>query len=242
MLTDAGDMLGQQALARYFTPLLQPASWDALRLGAQRAYVHLGVSGFMVRYHAMEGGMAATAGSVPDALLRAFCRQTGDPVDVGLARSPLPQAWRADVLREKYPHALYGQLADAGVVYGLSVACRSGAGMSRVDFYRRREAGSFAGCPQQGTLQLLALHLHEGAAFVQRSASVLSERERACLACSAQGSPIRETSEMLGISQRAVYFHLQNAAAKLQVYSTRHAVSRAIELGLIAAPGGARPE
>jgi DNA-binding CsgD family transcriptional regulator len=32
-----------------------------------------------------------------------------------------------------------------------------------------------------------------------------------------------------------VYFYLQNAAAKLQVYSTRHAVSRASELGLLPA-------
>lgn len=235
MLIAASDMLGQQALARYFTPLLQPASWEALRLGAQRAYVHLGVAGFMVRHQAIEGGMGHAAGSLPDALLRAFCRQTGDPVDVGLARSPLPQSWRADMLHDAYPHALYGQLGEAGVVYGLSVACRSGSGMSRVDFYRGRDGDSFTGCAQQGTLQLLALHLHEGAAFVQRGASVLSDRERESLAWSAQGKSIREVSEMMGISQRAVYFHLQNAAAKLQVYSTRHAVSRAMELGLLAA-------
>lgn len=236
MLISASDMLGQQALARFFTPLLQPAGWEALCLGAQRAYVHLGVAGFMVRHQAIEGGMGTAAGSLPDTLLRAFCRQTGDPVDVGLARSPLPQSWRADVLHEAYPHALYGQLAEAGVVYGMSVACRSGSGSSRVDFYRGRDGGSFNGCAQQGTLQLLALHLHEGAAFVQRSACVLSDREREALAWSAHGKSIREVGEMMGLSQRAVYFHLQNAAAKLQVYSTRHAVSRAIELGLLPRP------
>jgi DNA-binding CsgD family transcriptional regulator len=235
MLIETNDMLGQQALARFFTPLLQPASWEALRLGAQRAYVQLGVAGFMLRYQAVEGGTGVSVGSLPEALLRAFCRQTGDPVDVGLARSPLPQSWRSDVLAYSYPHALYGQLGDAGVGFGLSVACRSGAGISRVDFYRGPDGVSFTGCAQQGALQLLALHLHEGAAFVQRSASALSDREREALAWSARGKSIREASDMMGISQRAVYFHLQNAAAKLQVYSTRHAVSRAIELGLIPA-------
>lgn len=235
MLIEASEMLGQQALARYFTPLLQPSGWETLRLGAQRAYVQLGVAGFMLRYQALEGGTAMVAGSLPDPLLRAFCRQTGDPVDVGLARSPLPQSWRAEVLADAYPHALYGPLGEAGVVYGLSVACRGGAGVSRVDFYRGREGGSFAACAQQGALQLLAMHLHEGAAFVQRSASVLTEREREALVWSAQGKSIREASDMMGISQRALYFHLQNAAAKLQVYSTRHAVSRAQELGLLAA-------
>ncbi|GAB2860428.1 hypothetical protein GCM10027277_31280 [Pseudoduganella ginsengisoli] len=234
MLIDAADMLGQQALARFFTPLLQPVSWEAWRLGAQRAYVHLGVTGFMVRHQPAEDSIGTAVGSLPDPLLRALCRQTGDPVDVGLARSPLPQSWRADVLHAAYPHALYGQLGEAGVVYGMSVACRSGSGVSRVDFYRSRHGDSFTGCAQQGTLQLLALHLHEGAAFLLRSAGVLSEREREALAWSAQDKTIREVSDMMGISQRAVYFHLQNAAAKLQVYSTRHAISRAIELGLLA--------
>lgn len=42
-----------------------------------------------------------------------------------------------------------------------------------------------------------------------------------------------EIGLILGISQRTVYFHMKNVAMKLGVYSTRHAISRAVMMGII---------
>jgi DNA-binding CsgD family transcriptional regulator len=63
----------------------------------------------------------------------------------------------------------------------------------------------------------------------------LSDRERQCLARSAQGRTTVEIGHELQISERTVAFHLANVRRKLKVANSRHAVSRAISLKLIGA-------
>jgi DNA-binding CsgD family transcriptional regulator len=62
---------------------------------------------------------------------------------------------------------------------------------------------------------------------------VLTEREQQCLRWSASGKTSDEIGTILGISKNTVYFHLKKAASKFEVYGTRHAISRAMELKLI---------
>lgn len=87
-------------------------------------------------------------------------------------------------------------------------------------------------------LHLLTAHFHEALRRVVRIVEIppnlsLSSREKECLLWSSEGKTAWEVSQILGISERTVTFHLQNAADKLQVVNRQHAVARAISFGLI---------
>ncbi|RXN84628.1 hypothetical protein C7R54_25025 [Achromobacter aloeverae] len=68
----------------------------------------------------------------------------------------------------------------------------------------------------------------------------LSPREHACLHWAALGKSSREIGLVLGISERTVNFHLQNACRKLVARNRRAAVAAALSLGLLdlGPPGG----
>jgi DNA-binding CsgD family transcriptional regulator len=72
----------------------------------------------------------------------------------------------------------------------------------------------------------------DGNDFVDR----LTARERECLRWSAAGKTIWETAAILGLSERTVRFHHENARFKLNALSTTHAVSKAIAYGVIPLP------
>lgn len=61
----------------------------------------------------------------------------------------------------------------------------------------------------------------------------LSFREGECLRWSAMGKSAWDTGQIMGVSERTVKFHLENARAKLRAMNTTHAVSKAISLNLI---------
>jgi DNA-binding CsgD family transcriptional regulator len=89
------------------------------------------------------------------------------------------------------------------------------------------------------TLHHIAYHLHEAIRRVVNTFEIysarihLTARERECLLWTAEGKTSWETSIILGISERTVIFHLQNAGEKLQVSNRMQAVARAISLGLV---------
>ena len=61
----------------------------------------------------------------------------------------------------------------------------------------------------------------------------LTARELECLHWAAEGKTSWEIGRVLGVSERTVVFHLQNAAQKFGVRGRQSAVARAIALGLI---------
>ncbi|MCK6436975.1 helix-turn-helix transcriptional regulator [Rivihabitans pingtungensis] len=71
---------------------------------------------------------------------------------------------------------------------------------------------------------------------------ILNSREKDCLYWSACGKTSWEIGQIIGVTKRTVDFHIGNAVAKLNVSCRRHAISRAITLGIIdlgtGAPGG----
>jgi DNA-binding CsgD family transcriptional regulator len=67
------------------------------------------------------------------------------------------------------------------------------------------------------------------------SSRVLSERESQCLIQSAGGKTTSEIGQALQISERTVVFHLSNVRRKLGATNSRHAVTKAFSLRLIAA-------
>lgn len=91
-----------------------------------------------------------------------------------------------------------------------------------------------------GSAQLLALYLHEAFQKLESLVAVtefdnkpLSRREIECLKWSAEGKTSWEIARILVLSERTIVFHLSNAAQKLGAINRRHAVARAIALGLI---------
>lgn len=87
--------------------------------------------------------------------------------------------------------------------------------------------------------QLLSGYVHEAVRRVIVDAEgpipkvQLTERERECLTCAAEGKTAWEAAQILTISERTVIFHLQNAAQKLQVTNRPQAVARAVSQQLI---------
>jgi len=90
-------------------------------------------------------------------------------------------------------------------------------------------------------LMLLAYQFHDWAMKMEGmganiSLDLLSTREKDCLRWRSQGKTDWEISQLIGISQSTVKFHLENSRAKLGATNTIHAVSKAIVHGLISMP------
>jgi LuxR family transcriptional regulator, activator of conjugal transfer of Ti plasmids len=80
-------------------------------------------------------------------------------------------------------------------------------------------------------LQLMAMYFHAGARRKLRSDRIvdgvaLSPREYQCPEWSAAGKSAWEFGRIVGISRRTVAFHLDNAKAKLGVFSLHQAIAR----------------
>lgn len=84
-----------------------------------------------------------------------------------------------------------------------------------------------------------AFHLHEAVrriidtAAIHHSEITLTAREKDCLHWTADGKTSWETAKILGVSERTVKFHLQNACVKLNAVNRTQAIARAVCLGLI---------
>jgi LuxR family transcriptional activator of conjugal transfer of Ti plasmids len=84
----------------------------------------------------------------------------------------------------------------------------------------------------------LYFHAHVGArlgvAFVtQRAGSELTQRERQCLAWTAQGKTAADIAVLVEIAPRTVVFHLENARHKLEAASIAQCVAIALRRGLL---------
>jgi len=90
-----------------------------------------------------------------------------------------------------------------------------------------------------GCCQFLAIHLHEAVRRIIQIKEILpappnlTRREKECLLWAAKGQTSWETSQILGIAERTVIFHLQNAGTKLDTTSRQQTVARAISTGRI---------
>lgn len=62
---------------------------------------------------------------------------------------------------------------------------------------------------------------------------LISARELDCLKCTAEGKTALEASQLLGISERTVRFHLNSAREKMKCSNTTEAVARAVGMRMI---------
>lgn len=159
----------------------------------------------------------------------AYCRQHA---------RPLP--WYQEDLLEDDPTCpvFFADAADIGLHHGVSVplhgfSCPWGllALASSKPAERRTERRRLADA------QLLAAYVHETghrlSSAIETHGISLTERERQCLRWSAGGKTGWEIGRLLGISERTVVFHLENAARKFGVYGRHQAAARAIAMNMI---------
>ncbi len=171
-------------------------------------------------------------------LFRVSAEEKTDSIRSYIEKSGVPLAWQTALLCRPKTGQFYPRLLREGICHGLSIGVRSEHAMSRIDLYGNgRESFPFSAALCADAL-LIAVHLHEAAELVWlKTASnqlpLLSAREIECLDWSAQGKTSAEIGIILGISQRTVYFHLKNAATKLGVYTTRHAIRQAFMMGIL---------
>lgn len=106
-------------------------------------------------------------------------------------------------------------------------------------FWTERPEDLQAACP--AWLRLIGLTYHERMlalrgldATADEPPPMLTDRERDCLLWTCRGKTGSETATILGISDRTVKFHMENAMRKLGVHNKYHAIATAIQLGLIA--------
>jgi DNA-binding CsgD family transcriptional regulator len=83
--------------------------------------------------------------------------------------------------------------------------------------------------------RMVGQHPDRSARLRRLGNGLLSDRESQCLIESAHGRTVSEIAQALQISERTVTFHLSNVRRKLDAANSRHAVTKALSLRLIAA-------
>lgn len=159
----------------------------------------------------------------------AYCSTHITPLDWGTLRPQNPLA--KTFLREAQ---------DFGLHHGISFPVHSAKGDSALwSLVTNRPTAETAARIREVTPQacLLAVYLHEAVRRIIQIEEIptatqqLSAREKECLLWAAEGKTSWETSKILGIAERTVIFHLQNAATKLNTTSRPQTIARAISTG-----------
>ena len=131
-------------------------------------------------------------------------------------------------------HAVYGPLGDRS-----SISFMKGVGGIEAE---REIVTTLSEC------QLIACYAHRAVARAfengfdserpgapsPESAPSLTERERECLTWVATGKTAAQVAATLSLSEATIIYHLSKARRKLAASNSRHAVSKAISLKLIA--------
>jgi LuxR family quorum-sensing transcriptional regulator LasR len=224
--------------------ILHARDWAHLQQRALHALEVFGVDDFVLRIDTTlaNGDIHRhVCGTLPDELLGSFREEVPldtDPVGRRLLDSGLPCEWDIDELCGEGGADSSRQLRACGIKCGISMVVRTERAATRIDFCRTASRMFVRSAALRAHLMLLAAHLHEAAkALALKEAPLatgqLTERELECLRYCASGKTGKEIGAILGISQRTVYFHMKNIARKFNVYSTRHAIGRAVAVGLI---------
>lgn len=167
-----------------------------------------------------------------------------DPVSSWAARTLVPFFWDEDRFCAGLTSAQQSVLAQAsryGIAHGYTVPIHAPQG----------EGAHPASCsvipasddvPSEhyAVVQLIALPLFEAARSslhnrsTSRPARPLSERERECLTLAAQGKSDWVAGRILGISERTVHNHIENAKRRLRVATRVQAIVQALATRQIA--------
>ncbi len=152
-------------------------------------------------------------------------------------------AARAPAGNRKQRHFL-DEATTFGIRSGITVPIRAGFGRvaaftlatSDREIDLDRLVGEWRDIVQQVGLYFhvhVAVRLHGAFGTQQHSGSELTQRERQCLAWTAQGKTVAEIAVLVAIAPRTVVFHLENARRKLGAVSIAQCVAIALRRGLL---------
>jgi DNA-binding CsgD family transcriptional regulator len=185
------------------------------------------------------------AGSLPSAWYSHHFRQghgAADPVFAHCRRHTTALIWDAHhAAGEEDPRCpiFFSEAADFGLRHGVSIPIHGlGCQWGLLAVASTQDAARVPDARKLGELHLLAAYVHDvghrlATAVAGGEHVHLTARERECLRWTAEGKTGWEISKVLGISERTVVFHLENAARKFGVFGRRQAAARAIALQMI---------
>ena len=165
-----------------------------------------------------------------------------DPVMQHCKRQSVPIIWNQDTYVEHGLGELWEQQATHGYCTGIAMALHLPDGMHFQFGVDREEP-----LPQDreelqrmvADLQLFAVHAQDSAIRLlvplqqQPDRPSLTPRELEALRWTMEGKTAWEVGVLLGISERTVVFHVNNAMHKLNCVNKQQAVLKALRLGLI---------
>lgn len=163
-----------------------------------------------------------------------------DPVLQRMRALSVPFAYSRQTYVESNADDLWEEQAQHGYRTGIAVALHLHAGRHFLLGVDRSDD-----LPEDGPLmrlmadlQLLAVYAQDAAVRLLSDASPmeaprLTAREYEALVWASEGKTAEETGLILGITGRAVEFHVHNAMRKLDAPNKHAAVARAISLGLL---------
>ena len=96
------------------------------------------------------------------------------------------------------------------------------------------ECQLFTGYAHRAVGRILEKHLETPGAAAPAVVPVLTARERECLSWAATGKTAAQVAATLALSEATIIYHLTKARRKLDAENSRHAISKAISLKLIA--------
>ncbi len=207
--------------------------FDAFLYGAQMSRASGPLPQFLMR------------GSLPDwrARYEAQGYERVDPLVSYSAMHYVPMLWNDRNYEDANAAAMYEEGLAFGVTSGIVFPMHGqNVRIAHVNFISSDSSigNKFDRVATLGGAQLLACYIHQAFQKLEDLVVVtefenkpLSRREIQCLQWSADGKTSWEIAQILVLSERTIVFHLSNAAQKLGAINRRHAVARAMALGLI---------
>lgn len=166
-----------------------------------------------------------------------------DPLVSYSAMQYVPMIWNERNYEEANAAAMYKEGLAFGITSGIVFPMHGpNVRISHVNFISADSTigRTFDQVATLGSAQLLACYIHQAfqklddlVVVTEFENKPLSRREIQCLQWSADGKTSWEIARILALSERTIVFHLSNAAQKLGAINRRHAVARAMALGLI---------
>lgn len=166
----------------------------------------------------------------------------GDPVMQHLKRQSVPIIWNQDTYVNLGMGELWEHNASFGYCNGIAMALHLPDGKHFLFGVDREEALPDEPDTLQrlvADLQLFAVHAQDSAvrlllpSALQPERPALTPRELETLRWTMEGKTAWEVGALLGISERTVVFHANNAMHKLGCATKHEAVLKALRLGLI---------
>ncbi len=217
---------------------------DALRRETSRQLGNLGFDHWMYASAVRAHGAADLVGDYPQDWLAYYHRQGYfelDPVIQHCRMRTTPCLWSSGPASRSIGRAtpFFREAARFGLRFGVGLPIHGPGGQWNMVSVA---SGTLPERPlalrEFAHLHLLSAFVHEAGQRFMAAATAepvhLTQRELDSLRWAAEGKTSWEIGQLIGIADRTVVFHLNNAAKKLGVIGRRQAVAKAISLQLIA--------